>query len=166
MTRWALLAAVVILASAPALSSAEPAMPSWRGAPPWTTNTGIVEVGQSRITVEIADTPALQGRGLGYRDGLPANTGMLFVFADESRQTFWMRGMRFCLDIIWINDGVVIGAAEKVCPEPGVAVADLRRYSSDVPVTMVLEVPAGWMELNGVGAGAVLKITLPDPFQS
>ena len=128
-------------------------------------NTGTVEVGQTHIVVELADTPALQARGLGYRDELAPDTGMLFVFSDRSTQTFWMRGMRFCLDIIWIDGNVVTGAAEKVCPEPGVEVADLQRYSSEVPVDMVLEVPAGWMEINGMGVGTVLKITLPEPSQ-
>lgn len=166
MKRWLLLFAIALLASSPGLASAKPAVPSWRDTHPWTTNTGTVEIGQTHIAVELADTPALQARGLGYRDELAPDTGMLFVFSDRSKQTFWMRGMRFCLDIIWIDGSVVTGAAEKVCPEPGVEVADLQRYSSEGPVDMVLEVPAGWMEINGVGVGTVLRITLPSPSQT
>ena len=41
--------------------------------------------------------------GLAFRPG----TGMLFVFPDASPRSFWMKGMRFCLDIIWIEDGII-----------------------------------------------------------
>ena len=50
-----------------------------------------------------------------------------------------MKGMRFCLDIIWIDNGVVQGAAESVCPEPGIADAQLSHVTSPVPVEYVLE---------------------------
>ena len=74
---------------------------------------------------------------------------MLFIFEDASVRTFWMKGMRFCLDIIWIESGGIVGAAQNVCPMPDVPEPDLPRYSSDVPVTYVLEVPAGWMDEHG-----------------
>ena len=58
------------------------------------------------------------------------------------------------IDIAWIEHGVIQGAAESVCPEPaGTADADLTSYVSPVPVTYVLEVPAGWLDTNGLGIG-------------
>jgi uncharacterized membrane protein (UPF0127 family) len=71
--------------------------------------------------------------------------------------------MRFCLDIVWIEGGEVVGAAENACPEPGTSDADLTRYSSGVPVQYVLEVPAGWMAIHDLGPGTPVQITLPDP---
>ncbi len=66
--------------------------------------------------------------------------------------------MQFCLDIIWIENGVIQGAAESVCPEPpGTADEDLTSYVSPVPVSYVLEVPAGWLAANGLGVGAPVK---------
>jgi uncharacterized membrane protein (UPF0127 family) len=68
-----------------------------------------------------------------------------------------MKGMRFCLDIVWIEWGVIQGAAEGVCPPPpGTADADLPSYRSPVPVSYVLEVPAGWLAANGLGVGTAV----------
>jgi uncharacterized membrane protein (UPF0127 family) len=41
---------------------------------------------------------------------------MLFVYGDAGARSFWMFEMRFCLDIIWIDDGRIVGAAEGACP--------------------------------------------------
>jgi uncharacterized membrane protein (UPF0127 family) len=57
-----------------------------------------------RLSVEVADTPAERGRGLSGREMLPENSGMLFVFDTPGRYGFWMYGMKFPLDIIWIDE--------------------------------------------------------------
>ena len=83
---------------------------------------------------------------------------MLFLFTDAAPRSFWMRGMRFCLDIIWIEGGAIQGAAESVCPEPaGTADADLPSYVSPEPVSYVLEVPAGWLDHYGLGVGTPVE---------
>ncbi len=137
-------------------------------APPWRHQvnplpTTDIAVGGVPLTVELAIEPAETSRGLGYRDSLAPGTGMLFVFDGPGPRTFVMRGMRFCLDIIWIENGAVQGAAESVCPEPpGTANADLPTYISPVPVTYVLEVPAGWLDYYGLGVGTPVE-GLPAP---
>src|SRR5687768_7688397 len=116
--------------------------------------TAEIAVGGVPLTVELAYLPADTSLGLGYRDGLTPGTGMLFLFEGPAPRSFWMRGMQFCIDIIWIEHGVIQGAAESVCPEPaGTADADLTSYVSPVPVTYVLEVPAGWLDAYGLGVG-------------
>ncbi len=128
-------------------------------APPWRhqvapLQTTEIAVGGVPLTVELAVEPADKSRGLGYRDGLEPGTGMLFVFDSASPRSFWMKGMRFCLDIIWIENGAIQGAAESVCPDPaGTEDADRPSYVSPVPVSYVLEVPAGWLDANGFGEG-------------
>jgi uncharacterized membrane protein (UPF0127 family) len=131
---------------------------------PWTWTLGSfreyadTQVGDDDLTVEIADDSSLRSRGLSYRDGLEPGTGMLFVYPDEAERSFWMRGMRFCLDIVWINDGEIVGAAERVCPEPGVPDAQLTSYLSPGPVMYVLEVPAGWLDERGYGRGTSVDL--------
>ena len=98
--------------------------------------TAAITVGGVPVTVEIADQPAELSRGLGYRAGLAPGTGMLFLYPEPAPRSFWMKGMQFCLDIIWIEDGAIQGAAENVCPAPpGTADADLPSYVSPVPVS-------------------------------
>jgi uncharacterized protein len=120
--------------------------------------TAEITVGGVPLTVELAYLPADTSRGLGYREGLAPGTGMLFLFEGPAPRSFWMRGMQFCIDIIWIENGVIQGAAESVCPDPaGTADADLTSYASPVPVTYVLEVPAGWLAAHGFGVGTPVE---------
>ncbi len=143
-------------------------------APPWRhqvapLQTSQILVGDVPLTVELAYQPADLQRGLGYRDGLAPGTGMLFLFEQPAPRSFWMKGMRFCLDIIWIEGGVVQGAAENVCPDPvDIEDADRPSQKSPVPVSYVLEVPAGWMAANGVTTGTPVEnlpylVKTPDP---
>ena len=131
---------------------------------PWQSQTMPLEtttimVGDQQLTVELATSPASRSRGLGYRQGLAPGTGMLFVFPDSSGRSFWMKGMRFCLDIIWIDQGEIIGAAQSVCPDPpGTADGDRPSYPSQGAAECVLEVPAGWMEEHGFGPGTPVEI--------
>jgi uncharacterized membrane protein (UPF0127 family) len=74
---------------------------------------------------------------------------MLFTYPDRRLRTFWMRGMRFPIDIVWINADRVTGVERNVpVPEGGVPL-----YRSDGPVDRVLEVGAGWAARNEIRAG-------------
>jgi len=120
-----------------------------------------IVVGDHELDVELAVTPQQQTLGLGYRNELPEGNGMLFVNDSAQPRSFWMKGMRFCLDIIWVESGEIVGAAESVCPDPeGTQDADRQRFVSPEPVTYVLEVPAGWLERNGYGPGT--PVDIPD----
>ena len=136
----------------------EAATPLGRQIDPLLPETADITVGGVPLTVELADESMEKSLGLGYRAGLAPGTGMLFVYEGPATRSFWMKGMQFCLDIIWIENGVIQGAAESVCPEPpGTADEDLPSYVSPVPVSYVLEVPAGWLDAYGLGAGAPVE---------
>jgi uncharacterized membrane protein (UPF0127 family) len=152
VTRFSLFGGTVVAA---------PAVPAWRADTPWTTETATVMFAEDVVIAEVADTSELRERGLGFRDTLVDGTGMLFVYDSPSTRSFWMKGMRFCLDIVWIEEGTIRGASESVCPEPGVSDQDLTRYVSPEPVTYVLELPAGWLDANGYQIGSKVDITLP-----
>ena len=134
-------------------------------APPWRhqvapLQTSEIQVGGVPLTVELAYQPADLQRGLGYRDGLAPGAGMLFLFEQPAPRSFWMKGMRFCLDIVWIDGTQIVGAAENVCPMPaGTPDAQMPVYASPEPVQWVLEVPAGWMEANGYAAGTPVDLS-------
>lgn len=127
--------------------------------PPWQAQfpplrTATIIVSEMPLEVELAISPEERARGLGYREGLAPGTGMLFVTDEAAVQNFWMKGMRFCLDIVWIDGGQIVGADENACPDPeGTADGERARFSSEVPVSYVLEVPAGWLAERGYGAG-------------
>ena len=114
--------------------------------------------------VDVADTHERQRLGLGGRDELGRERGMWFDLGGTGNATFWMRGMRFPIDIVWISDDfVVTGVAERLpFPEPGTPDSALPRFSSRVPIRYVLEINAGLAEELGIGEGSVVTFT-PQP---
>ncbi len=153
----------VMLSLMPALTVAHAANTSEELPWTWTLGnyrqTANVVVGDDNLLVEISDTSLLRERGLSYHADLLPNTGMLFVYDDVGKRIYWMKGMNFCLDIVWINDGQIVGAAESVCPEPNLPDADLDRYPSPPEVQYVLEVPAGWLSERGYGVGTPVDLS-------
>lgn len=109
-----------------------------------------------RVGVEIVDTPALRTRGLSGRADLPDGQGMLFLFETAGVQAFWMKDMRFEIDIVWIRDGKVVGVAPKLpLPKRGVA---LPQYKSPSPCDVVLELRAGAAQRMGLQVGDSVRI--------
>ena len=102
-------------------------------------------------TVELAVTEAQRYRGLSYREHLPADAGMLFVFSEPEILTFCMRDCVIPLDIAFISSNlrVVNVATMRVEPDGAGRVP----YPSDEPAQFVLEVPAGSLRGAGVKRG-------------
>lgn len=73
---------------------------------------------QECFTVGVADKENEKIAGLSNRVNLPEDKGMLFVFEDTEKQCFWMRNMRFNLDIIWLDDQKTITKTkENISPD-------------------------------------------------
>lgn len=126
-----------------------------------TLNTKLMKIGEKTINVEIAATPDEQEKGLSGRDSLGADNGMLFVMKKDSMPTFWMKNMRFNLDIIWINGHEVVDTAENIpAPKEGTLDKDFPRYKSRKPIDYVLEVKEGFIKENGIKIGD--KVELPE----
>jgi uncharacterized membrane protein (UPF0127 family) len=149
---------LMVSIAVPASAQREP-LPPWRVPMPPARATAEIIVGDTPLVVDLALTTDEQSLGLGFRNGLEPGTGMLFVFPEPAEHAFWMKGMRFCLDIVWIANDEIVGAAENACPDPeGTADADRPNYLSGVPVSHVLEVPAGWMDDHGYGSGTPVEM--------
>jgi uncharacterized membrane protein (UPF0127 family) len=77
-----------------------------------------VLTGGQEVTLDIADTPAKQELGLGKRTGLAPDRGMLFIYDKPANPCFWMKGMQFPIDIVWLDAGKkVIQIEENVSPD-------------------------------------------------
>lgn len=159
--RWVVVLLLLALAASPLVIAAQDtAVPPWREPLPPPPPEAVITVGKETLRVQVVrETPDIT-LGLGYRNGLEPGTGMLFVFDQEASRSFWMKGMRFCLDIVWITDGQIVGAAERVCPDPaGTPDEDRASYVSPEPVAFVLEVPAGWLDEHGLGEGTPVDLS-------
>jgi uncharacterized membrane protein (UPF0127 family) len=102
-----------------------------------------------RFSIEIADDPAEQARGLMFRPTLAADAGMLFIFDPPRPAHFWMRNTMIPLDMIFIDDA---GRVESIAERPD-TFSD-RVSSSRGPVRAVLEVNGGVSRLLGISPGA------------
>ena len=110
------------------------------------TPTGpYLTIGDTRFSVLIADTQALRSKGLGERDSLAEQTGMLFIFENGYASSFWMKGMRFPLDFVWIGeDCTVVDLTENVQhASPDTPSSQLEIYQSAVPAAYTFEINAG-----------------------
>lgn len=114
----------------------------------------ILEMGGTRLALEIADNDSLRTRGLSYRTSLDWDRGMLFVFPQEAPRSFWMIDCHFDLDIAYIDSSGTIVDIQAMVVEPGVRPDRLRQYPSASPrVKYALEVNRGWFSAHGVKVG-------------
>ncbi|MCX6765588.1 MAG: DUF192 domain-containing protein [Candidatus Moranbacteria bacterium] len=111
-----------------------------------------INIGEKEFLVEIADNSAERSRGLGGRESLCQECGMLFEFARPGVHSFWMKNMQFSLDIIWILDDRVVFIAKNVP-------VDLKGViNPGVSADRVLEINAGLSEKYGIREGSQVKI--------
>ena len=109
-----------------------------------------------RVSVDVVDTPLLRMRGLSGRPGLAPEEGMLFLFETPQIQSFWMKDMRFEIDILWIRGGHIVGITPNL-PLPK-SPRDLPQFASPVPCDVVLEVRAGAAKRWGLLLGDTVLI--------
>jgi uncharacterized membrane protein (UPF0127 family) len=104
--------------------------------------------------VEIARTEAQMRRGLMFRDAMPEDQGMLFIYIPERPAAMWMKNTILSLDMLFIGaDGTIINIAENTVP------FSLESITSAGPVRAVLELNAGQAAQHGITAGA--KVSHP-----
>lgn len=119
-----------------------------------------VTVDSTTVTAKVAASDSARQTGLAGTSALDDLHGMYFVFPDLSLRQFWMKGMTYPIDIIWINGDTVSGVAANVpAPAAGVADSALPHYPSEFPVDRVLEVSAGWAAKHGIQPGDPVRLT-------
>lgn len=116
---------------------------------------GKVIIEDQTLDVYLAQTPAEREVGLSSFSGLKSDQGMLFVFDTAEKPSFWMKGMKFPIDIIWINDNQIVDITKNL---PVQYDSELTRYYPNVDVDRVLEVNAGWSERNDVKIGDIAEM--------
>ena len=120
-----------------------------------------VTIDETEVFVDIADTPRELQLGLSGRKSLGKNEGMLFIFnPPNSRPSFWMDGMNFDLDILWINDEKLVQMDLGVKkPEKGTPSNQLPLYQPYVGVDYVLEVNSGFSKEQGFAVGDTVDLS-------
>ncbi len=110
------------------------------------------DAGTVGFTVEVAADEPSRSRGLMFRETMPKEAGMVFVYPDAAERAFWMKNTPLPLDIIFLSKrGVICGMAESTVP------FSLDHIRSGCDAQLVLEVNAGVAAETGLKRGAVAR---------
>ena len=108
--------------------------------------------GEVRFSIELADTPDERAYGLMNRPSLPSSSGMLFVYEEPQRVSFWMRNTLIPLDMIFTDArGVITRVHENARPH------DETPIDGGAGVLTVLEINGGLARRLGIAPGSVLR---------
>ena len=101
--------------------------------------------------LEVARSPAQRDAGLMFREAMPTDAGMLFIFADDQPRSFWMKNTLIPLDIIFVDSsGIVVTVIENAAP------MTLTERKCAVPARYVIELNAFTAARSGVVPGSVV----------
>ncbi|MBI2190442.1 MAG: DUF192 domain-containing protein [Planctomycetes bacterium] len=113
-----------------------------------------LQIKEIHIHVEVAETEEQRAKGLMFRDSLPEDQGMLFVYPADEKVRFYMLNVRFPLSVAFIGSDWQIQQIEDMQPREEMPV-----YSQH-PIRYVLEMNEGWFERHGVGLGDRVQANL------
>ncbi len=100
------------------------------------------------IDIEIADDPSSRQQGLMYRSSMSDDRGMLFIFNNETRQSFWMKNTKMSLDILYVSAGrEIIDVYKHTMPY------STSPIPSSAPAMYVVELAAGFCDRYGINKG-------------
>jgi len=103
--------------------------------------------------VEVIRSPEKQRLGLMFRKELTKKTGILFVFKEEKKASFWMKNTLIPLDIIFISKDGKIDFI-KINAKPG----SLKRIRSKNKIIAVLEINSGESNALGINQNSRVEI--------
>lgn len=108
-----------------------------------------IYIRDARLAVDVADEPHEQTRGLSGKEYMAADEGMIFIFPASIIPPFWMKDMKFGLDIIWVDaNNTIIGIEKNVLPD-----TFPKTFSPSSPIKYVIEVNSGWSDKNSIKVG-------------
>ena len=106
-----------------------------------------MQAGIHKIITEVASTESTRKYGLMFREKLPENHGMLFVFEISKKYCFWMKDVKLPLSIAFLRDDGII-----------IKIVDMQPYSLDIhcanePIRYALEMNQGWFSKKNINVG-------------
>ena len=113
----------------------------------------------TEIDAEVADTPEKLLFGLAFREGLPPDSGMLYIFETSDRHRLRTKGFKIPVDMIWVDASRhVVHLVESADPCP----QDPCPWYGPPPgkARYVIQTAAGFLKRERLMPGAELKFTL------
>jgi hypothetical protein len=115
--------------------------------------------GGAVLKAEVADTPEKLLFGLAFRNVLPPDEGMVYIFEESGLHRVWTKEFQFPVDVIWVDESkIVVHVVEKALP----CIESRCPWYGPPPLgaRYVIEANAGFVEQAKVAIGAQLKFTM------
>ena len=118
-----------------------------------------ITINDQVLIADISATHEQRTRGLSVKDALAENEAMLFVFEVEAEHRFWMKDMKFPIDIIWISsDKIVVDMEHNLQPCNSGLLCSI--YEPEGDSLYVLETVGGFAGRYQVGKGTPVEFDL------
>lgn len=129
--------------------------------------SSLVRIDDMNITALLALTPEEQSTGLAIKETMKENEGMLFVFDTPKKYSFWMKDMKFPIDIIWLDSNKKIVHIEDRL-EPCLFLLPCPSYAPATDSLYVLEVVSNFTNKHDIRIGeqVLFDSRLKLPFSS
>ena len=123
---------------------------------PYELPVAVVSINGQDLFVELAFSPETRSCGLSNRFTLEMNNGMLFLFPNTRKRTFWMKNTHIPLSIAFVDDtGKIVTIHQMEADQTSTT------YHSLQSVRYALEVNQGWFTLQGIKTGDKVEMALP-----
>lgn len=121
------------------------------------TKTPTATINNKKFTLLVAKSAKDKEIGLSEKTSIPDDTGMLFPFGKADYHSFWMKNMKFPIDIIYINKNRIVTIYQNVQP-PKEREESLPIFKPEEPADTVLEINAGLSKKYNLKKGDNVKI--------
>lgn len=112
------------------------------------------------VTLDVADNEQKRETGLSGRNSLNDKQGMLFLFDEPGVPSFWMKGMKFPIDIIFLNNDKIVTIFKNVpAPAKATEIPNIY-YQPTAPADKVIELKAGAADTYNLHEGDTVKVSL------
>ena len=118
------------------------------------THAKVITPRGNSIDVEIADTEEKRRIGLSFRKQLLPGKGMLFIFDEKKKHSFWMKNMLIPLDILWMDNHRIVHIEHATPPLQN---QEPRTLVPDKKANFVLEIAAGQAKILNLEVGQKLQ---------
>jgi len=132
-----LLLLVLLLAAAPLGAQPQQALPVVQ-----------LNAGMHLIRAEVVADYAGRMRGLMFRESMPVNAGMLFIFDEAGPQCMWMKNTLLPLSVAFLDDSGTITNVEEMKPQTE------DSHCARRPARYALEMNKGWFAARGIRPGS------------
>lgn len=116
-----------------------------------------VQIKEHKFSLKVADSEKERMLGLTKTSSLKENEGMIFVFPKKSQYSFWTKGMKFPIDIIYVSDDTIVDIYKNISPKD--SSGKISIINTNMQANYVIELKGGSADKYGITSGTIVKFS-------